>query len=171
MFALPLPQRTFALLSYLLLSQKKLFFEWKRKEWKERKDLIFFYKLNMNYWYIFFQLRIHWQEKYLQVHKKTLNEKRNVYDFLIKNTFICWTRLKIEKLLGTAKQLITPPAHFDSVFKDSPPSFTTNVILKVPLITTTSIFPTLNLHYYVVGRLANSMFQFKNWERVLCHTK
>ena len=170
LFALhvPPPQRTFALFSYLLPSQKKFFFEWKMGEWKERKDLPFFinsaWTIN-----IFFHSYIYIENK--NTYKKTLNEKRNVYDFLIKNTFICWTRLKIEKLLATAKQLIPSPVHFDSVFKDSPPPFTTNVILKFPLITTTSIFPTLNLHYYVVGRLANSMFQFKNWKRVLCHTK
>ena len=66
------------------------------------------------------------------------------------------------KLLASAKRLIPLHVHFDSVFKDSLPSFTANVILKFPLITTTITFPTLNLHYYVVGRLANSMFQFKN---------
>ena len=36
--------------------------------------------------------------------KIMLNEKKNV--FLIKNTIICWTRLKADKLLATSKQLI-----------------------------------------------------------------
>ena len=33
------------------------------------------------------------------------NNKKNVYAFLIKNTFIYWARLKIAKLLATAQQL------------------------------------------------------------------
>ena len=33
-------------------------------------------------------------------------EKKKVYDFLIKSTFICWTRLKTKKHLATGKQLI-----------------------------------------------------------------
>ena len=32
--------------------------------------------------------------------------KKNINAFLIKNNFVCWTRLKTEKLLATAKQLI-----------------------------------------------------------------
>ena len=35
--------------------------------------------------------------------------KKNVSTLLIKNTFICWTKLKTEKHLTTAKQLIRPP--------------------------------------------------------------
>ena len=36
-----------------------------------------------------------------------LNEKKNVYAFLIKKpNFICWTRLKIEKLSASFTQLV-----------------------------------------------------------------
>ena len=52
----------------------------------------------------FRQLYIQWQQKYLHVHQKALNEK-NVYAFLKKkNILMCW--LNTEKLLATAKQLI-----------------------------------------------------------------
>ena len=32
--------------------------------------------------------------------------QKNVHGYLIKNTFICWSKLKTEKLLATAKQLL-----------------------------------------------------------------
>ena len=143
---------------------KKVIFRMKNGGVKREKRLNFFF-INST-WTI--NIVFH---SYIYIKNKNTYSFINVYDFLIKNAFICWTRLKIEKILATAKQLIPPPVHFDSAFKDSPPPFATNVILKFSLITTTSIFPTLNLNYYVVGRLANSMFQFKNWKRVLCHTK
>ena len=44
-------------------------------------------------------------KEYLHVHKITLNENKMPTP-LIKHTFICWTRLKTEKLLATALQLI-----------------------------------------------------------------
>ena len=44
-------------------------------------------------------------KEYLHVHKITLNENEMPTP-LIKHTFICWTRLKTEKLLATALQLI-----------------------------------------------------------------
>ena len=50
-------------------------------------------------------LYIQWQ-KNLQIQKKIAEMRKNVCAFLIKNTFICWTRLKTAKPSATAKQLI-----------------------------------------------------------------
>ena len=50
-------------------------------------------------------LSIQWQ-KNLQIQKKIAEMRKNVCAFLIKNTFICWTRLKTAKPSATAKQLI-----------------------------------------------------------------
>ena len=50
-------------------------------------------------------LYIQWQ-KNLQIKKKIAEMRKNVCAFLIKNTFICWTRLKTAKPSATAKQLI-----------------------------------------------------------------
>ena len=44
-------------------------------------------------------------KEYLHVHKITLNENKMPTP-LIKHTFTCWTRLKTEKILATAMQLI-----------------------------------------------------------------
>ena len=50
-------------------------------------------------------LYIQWQ-KNLQIQKKIAEMRKNVCAFLIKYTFICWTRLKTAKPSATAKQLI-----------------------------------------------------------------
>ena len=37
---------------------------------------------------------------------RSVEGKKNLYAFLMKNTVICWTKLKTEKRLATAEQLI-----------------------------------------------------------------
>ena len=92
---------------------KKFIFRLKNGGVKREKRLNFF--INSTWTInIFFH-------SYIYIKNKNTYRFINVYDFLIKNTFICWTRLKTEKLLATAKQLIPPPVHLDSVFQDSPP--------------------------------------------------
>ena len=93
---------------------KKVILRMKNGGVKREKRLNFFFINSTWTINIFFH-------SYIYIKNKNTYRFINVYDFLIKNTFICWTRLKTEKLLATAKQLIPPPVHLDSVFKDSPP--------------------------------------------------
>ena len=63
-------------------------------------------------------------------------KKKKIYSFLIKNNFICWTRLKTEKHLGTVKQLIRKCSVCQSEHTkrlDHPPLIVFIGFLRIPL--------------------------------------
>ena len=72
-------------------------------EWKEK---LFFCNLSIKDQCFLHSYYLYNDKKIYKFKKKIAEMRKNVCAFLIKNTFICWTRLKTAKPSATAKQLI-----------------------------------------------------------------